>query len=358
MVDYSRERSFTIAHRRVADATNAFVVAEVGSNHQGNPQLCMDLIKAAAVAGASAVKLQRRHNPIVYTAAMYDAPYTSSNAYGPTYGAHREALELSKHETRVLFSYAHAHDLIAFATPFDENSADELFDLGVPCFKIASGDLTNIPLIRHVAHYGLPVLLSTGAASLEDVDRAVACATRMTAQVAILHCTAEYPCPPEHLNLHTISLYRARYPLCTIGLSSHFSGIEDAVIAYTLGARIFEKHFTLDRTFKGTDHAFSLEPAGLAKMVSYLHKARLMLGEMGKPYFTEEVSARHKMGKTLRAARDLASGHELTETDIVCKSPGTEGLPPYRLDDLLGTVIHRPMHADDPFVLSDLYTEV
>lgn len=342
-------RSITIAGKTIDDQSEAWTIAELGHNHGGSLAVCKGMIRAAAEAGADAVKLQKRDNRSLYTRAAYDRPYVSENSFGATYGEHREALELNWQEHGMAADYASDHGVTCFATPFDEVSAFDLDSLGVPCFKIASGDLTNTPLLRYVAELEKPIIISTGAADQADVDRAVNAVYPINQQLSVLHCTAVYPSPAEVLNLRVISTYRERYPELVIGLSSHYNGIADVVAGYVLGARIFEKHFTLDRTSKGTDHAFSLEPAGFKKMVSYLRATRQMLGSGVKVIQDGERAALEKMGKSLVAARDLPAGHVLTADDIAIKSPGG-GVPPYLIDEVIGGVLAADKAADTPFI--------
>ncbi len=298
-------RRLTIAGRLIDDYQPPYVIAEMGHNHGGSLATARAMVEAAARAGADAVKLQKRHNRTLYTQAAYDRPYTSEHSFGPTYGAHREALEINSHQYIELYGLAWLEGVALFATAFDEASADELERLGAPAFKVASNDVINLPLLRHIAAFGKPMIVSTGAADQVAVDRAVNAIWPLNRQVALLQCTAEYPCPAEHLNLRAITTYRERYPELVIGLSSHYSGVSDVVAAYVLGARVFEKHFTLDRTSKGSDHAFSLEPAGFAKMVSYLRKARAMLGDGVKTCLPEEQPAIEKMRKSTRWWNEL-----------------------------------------------------
>lgn len=294
-------RQITIAGQTISDDTDAWIIAELGHNHGGSMDTAHRMIEAAADAGANAVKLQKRANLSLYTTEAYNRPYTSENAYGATYGKHREALEFSANQHYDLAVEAQQHGLVYFATPFDAQSAEELATLvSVPVFKIASSDIVNLPLLREVAQYRRPMILSTGAATELDVERAINTVWPINTQLALLQCTAEYPCAPERLNLNVISTYREHYPDIVVGLSSHYSGISDVIAAYVLGARIFEKHFTLSRASKGTDHPFSLEPAGFAKMVSYARKTRLMLGSGQKNLLPEEAGAIDKMRKATR----------------------------------------------------------
>lgn len=342
-------RSITIAGNTITDDSEAWVIAELGHNHGGSVECATELIVAAAAAGADAAKLQRRDNRNLYTKAMYDRPYTSENAFGPTYGSHREALELKDADYLQLREVGRLTGITVFATAFDVASAEALLrTTDAHAFKIASGDLTNTPLLREVAGLGRPMIVSTGAADQVDVDRAVNTIWPLNQQLALLQCTAVYPAPPELLNLRCITTYRERYPEVTIGLSSHYSGISDVVGAYILGARIFEKHFTADRTLKGTDHAFSLEPAGFAKMVSYLRKAKVMLGSARKVIDDAERPALDKMGKQLVFARALGKGHTIGREDLVAKSPGGNGFQPWEVDLILGCALLEPVEADRP----------
>ena len=294
-------RELTIGNRTIDDSSDAWVIAELGHNHQGNLVTCKQMINAAAEAGAHAVKLQKRHNRGLYTEVAYDRPYTSEHSFGATYGEHRESLEFGADAYRKLDRHADEQGVAFFATPFDHQSADFLAEhTACPAFKIASSDLVNLPLLEYVAAFQRPVILSTGGGSAMDVDRAVNTIARRNARLAILQCTAEYPVRVEHLNLNVIATYRERYQGCVIGLSSHYSGISDAVVAYVLGARIIEKHLTLDRTMKGSDHAFSLEPKGFREMTSYLRNTRLMLGSSDKTFLPEEQTMVDKMRATTR----------------------------------------------------------
>jgi N-acetylneuraminate synthase/sialic acid synthase len=272
-------RSLTIDHSTITDDSDCYVIAEIGHNHQGSLEKCRELFRAAKECGADAVKLQKRDNRSLYTRAMYDKPYENENSFGPTYGAHREALELGRDAYVDLQRYAAELGVTFFATAFDVPSADFLAKLDVPAYKIASGDLKNLPLLRYVARIGRPVIVSTGGATLDDVRRAADAIGEINPRLGILQCTATYPTEPEQMNLRVISSLREQFPEACIGLSDHYNGIAMAVAAYVLGARIIEKHFTLNHTWRGTDHALSLEPVGMRKMVRDLRRARAALGD-------------------------------------------------------------------------------
>lgn len=330
----------------VSDQSECYVIAEIGHNHQGTLEKAKELFRQAKECGAAAVKLQKRDNRALYTREMYDKPYDHENSFGPTYGTHREALEFGFEEYRELKVYARELGIAFFATAFDFPSADFLAAVDVPVFKTASGDLKNIPLLKYIAQFRKPIIVSTGGATLDDVVRAYDAIVSINPQVCLLQCTASYPAAFEELDLGVITTYRERFPDTVIGLSAHDNGIAMAVAAYVLGARIIEKHFTLNRAMKGTDHPFSLEPVGLRKMVRDLRRVRQALGDGAKKCYPSEGAAMFKMGKKLVASRDLPAGHILTEPDVAIKSPG-DGLPPYELSRVLGRALRKPLNADD-----------
>jgi N-acetylneuraminate synthase/sialic acid synthase len=335
-----------IGSNEIADHTPCYVIAEIGHNHQGNLEKARELFREAKFAGAHAVKLQKRDNRGLYTKTAYDKPYDNENSFGATYGEHREFLEFGAHEYRELQAYAAELGLDFFATAFDLASADFLQALDVPAIKIASGDLKSTPLLHHVARFGKPIIISTGGALIEDVQRAYDAIMPINPQLAILQCTAGYPAAFEELDLRVISTYRDRFPNAVIGFSSHDNGIAMPVAAYMLGARIVEKHFTLNRAMKGTDHAFSLEPVGLRKMVRDLERTYKAMGNGVKKCYESERAPIVKMGKSLVVAHDLPPGHVLRREDVVMKSPGG-GIPPYELDKILGRVTLKAVYEDE-----------
>ena len=338
-------RTLTIDGVEISGASPAYVVAEIGHNHQGSVDQAMHLFDEARRAGADAVKLQKRDNRTLYTAAAYNRPYEHENSFGATYGVHREALEFDRDQYLALIDYANRIGVTFFATAFDIPSADFLAELDMPAFKVASADLRNIPLLRHVAGLGRPLIISTGAATMQDARRAHDEIADINPQLAILQCTAGYPAAWEELDLAVIETYRRLFPEVVVGLSSHDNGIAMAVAAHVLGARVIEKHFTLDRAMKGTDHAFSLEPQGLRKMCRDLGRLHAALGDGCKKVYESEAVPALKMAKKLVAARDLPAGHVLERDDVAMKSPG-DGLAPYELDRVLGRRLMRPLVED------------
>jgi sialic acid synthase len=340
--------------RRIADDEPAYVIAEIGHNHQGELEKAKALVHAARECGVDAVKFQKRDNRRLFTRAFYESPYDNENSFGATYGEHREALELEKSDWFELSRYSREQGVAFVAAAFDEPSADFLAELGVDAFKFASGDLLNVQFLRHVAAFGKPVFLSTGGGTIEDIDRAVEAILSLNVELCVLHCTASYPADIEDLNLSVISTLRERYPELVIGLSDHHNGIAMAPVAYMLGARAFEKHFTLNHAWKGTDHAYSLMPDGMRRFVRDLHRVPDALGDGVKRRLPSEERPLVKMGKKLVAARELPTGHLLAEGDIVAKSPADGGLPPYELPRLLGRRLLRPLSFEQDVALEDV----
>ena len=350
----SGTRRLTIDGIEIHDGSDCYVIAEIGHNHQGDVEKAKQLIRAASDCGVDAVKFQKRNNRTLFTREFYDSPYDNENSFGPTYGEHREALELGRDAWIELRAYARELGTGFVAAAFDAPSADFLAELDITAFKFASGDLKNTPLQRHVAQFGKPMLLSTGGGTMEDIDRAVETILPINPQLAVLQCTAAYPAAAEDLNLRVITTLRERFPELVVGLSDHQSGIAMALVAYMLGARVFEKHFTLDHAWKGTDHPFSLMPDGLRRFVRDLHRIRPALGNDVKRPLPVEEPALRKMGKKLVAARDLDAGHVLTAADVAIKSPADGGLPPYELDRIVGMRLRRALRSDENVALADL----
>jgi len=339
-------RELTIDGKKIQDDGDCWMIAEIGHNHQGKLETAKEMFRVAKECGADAVKLQKRDNRQLYTKAGYEKPYENINSYGATYGEHREALEFGWHEYSELKDYAKEIGITFFSTAFDFSSADFIAKLDLPAFKIASGDLKNIPLLTHIAQFQKPMVMSTGGGTMEDVNRAYDAIMPINPQLALLQCTAGYPAEFEELNLRVISSFRERFPDTVVGLSSHDNGIAMAVAAYMLGARIVEKHFTLNHTWKGTDHAFSLEPIGFKKMVRDLQRTKVAIGDGVKRTYDSEVNPIIKMGKKIVAARDLPEGYTIRREDIALKSPG-DGLAPYEMEKVIGRVTLKPLSEDD-----------
>jgi len=287
---------------RIAEITRkrTYLIAEIGNNHQGDLEIAKELLRQAKICGADAVKSQKRDIKTLLTPEEHARPYASPHAFGRTYGEHREKLELPETAWRELFTFADSLDLDFFASPWDVPSARLLRSLGCPILKIPSAAATHVNLLEEVAAYGLPAILSTGMTALEEIDQAVRILDRC--ELYLLQCTSDYPCAFSDVHLRVLHALRERYGR-TVGLSGHHRGIAVDAAAVALGARVIERHFTLDRTWKGSDHAASLEPPGLARLVRDVRAVEQALGSAHKQVLACEQPALHKLrGATMRKA--------------------------------------------------------
>lgn len=328
-------KSFSLGKSTISSDSPCYVIAEIGHNHQGNLDTALKMIAVAMSCGVQAVKFQKRDNKSLYTKTLYNKIYDNENSYGTTYGEHREFLEFGWDEYVKLKKCAEENNLEFMATAFDTKSVDFLEELGITSYKIASGDVTNTPLLEYIAKLDKPMFISTGAASMEDVRIAYKSVSAYNDKICLMHCTAGYPTEYHNLNLQAIATLKKEFPDAVIGYSGHDNGILASVVAHLLGATVVEKHFTLNRSWKGTDHKFSLEPEGLRKQVRDLRRVDISLGDGKKVVCDFEKDARVKMGKGIYTSRKLKAGSVLMLDDIVLKSPGN-GLPPYKVKDLIG----------------------
>jgi len=348
-------RELIIDNHVINEHSDAFVIAEIGSNHGGNVDTCKEMFKAAKECNCSAVKLQKRNNRKLFTKALYNMPYENENSYGKTYGEHREALEFGREEYVVLQKYARDLGILFFATAFDIDSANFLHALDMPAYKIASWDCLNIPLIRHIAQFKKPMIISTGGMTMEDVKRAAA-NIPPDVPVSFLHCTSVYyngGMQPEEANLKAIWKMMDTFPDLVIGYSDHHSGIVLSEVAYVMGARIIEKHFTLNHAWKGTDQAFSLEPEGMRKLCRDLKRIHVAMGEETKRKLKREEIVFNKMGNAIHPARTIPKGKKIEPDDICIKAPNN-GLMPYEYENVIGKIAINELSTSDVLKEEDL----
>lgn len=342
-----------LGSHKVGENEPTYIIAEIGINHQGDVQIAKKLIKEAADAGANAVKFQKRSIKRILTHEGLEMPYDNRNSFGKTYGEHKKALELTEHDYKELQAFSVEHQVDFIASGWDEESIDFLDDLGVPFFKMASADLTNIPLLVHTAKKKKPMILSTGMANMEMVETAVAAVKPFDIPLCILQCTSTYPSVFEEVNLGVIDTYRQRFPDAVIGYSGHELGIAITEAAVALGANIVERHFTLDRTMKGGDHAASLEPGGFKKLVRDIRHIEAAMGGKVKQVQESEAPIFKKLAKSIVSRVELTKGTVLTRDMLTTKGPGT-GISPARLDEILGKKVTRNIDADVVLMESDI----
>lgn len=340
-------------YERLAGRDTCFVIAEVGVNHNGDLDLARRLIDVAARAGAEAVKFQTFFADELVTTTAAQADYQARNrGRDDSQYEMLRALELSEDDYRALKLYCDDKGIIFLSTPFSERAVDLLADIGVDGFKISSGDLTHLPLLRHIAGYGRPAILSTGMGTLGEIDEAVtAMAGAGLDEVAILHCVSNYPADPAECNLRAMDTIRGAFGKPT-GWSDHTLGNAVSVAAVARGAPLIEKHFTLDRTMPGPDHAASLEPEELNRFVQDLRDTRAALGTpVKRPTASERETAKvARRSVTLRRA--LPAGHVLEAGDLMMRRPGL-GLSPARVTEILGRRLVRDLDAEHVLTSDD-----
>lgn len=326
------------------------VIAEAGVNHNGSLDLAHRLVDVAAQAGADFVKFQTFRTEALVTRTAQKADYQKrTTGRTETQFAMLKKLELDENAFRELATYAKAKSIGFLSTPFDIESARFLATLGVSAFKVSSGDLTNIPFLRELAGMGLPIILSSGMATLGELEDAVDACERAGVPIdklTLLHCTTEYPAPVEEINLRAMQTIAAAFPGATIGYSDHSEGIEIPIAAVAMGAQIIEKHFTLDRAMEGPDHKASLEPAELATMVRSIRRVGVALGDGRKRPTASELPNRQIARKSIVAARPIAKGETFSEQNLSVRRPGN-GISPARWDSLIGQPAVRDYAQDE-----------
>lgn len=338
------ERVIRIGQRLVGDGQPCFILAEGGVNHNGDPALAEELVRIAADCRADAVKFQKRTVDELLTQSARDRPYVQPNSLGATYGEHRQRLELSGATWYRLRDLATSLGLEFLGSAWDRSSADLLEALDTPAFKTPSAVLTDLDLLDYIARKGRPLIVSTGMSTLDEVDQAVECIVRHTQDVILLQCTSAYPSDFADVHLRVMDTYRQRYGLL-VGYSGHERGICVSEAAAALGACLVERHFTRDRTLPGPDHAASLEPQGLSKLVRDVREIELAMGSPEKQLVPAEVPVRLRLAKSVVAARRIAAGSVLSADMLVAKGPG-DGIPANHLAQLIGRVAAVDVEAD------------
>lgn len=319
----------------VGDGEPCFIIAEAGVNHNGDVELAKKLIDTAKKTGASAVKFQTFKTEKIVT------PYAEKAEYQKKMTAKEESqyemikkLELTDNEFRKLANYAKKKDMIFLSSPFDKESVDLLDLMGVPAFKIPSGEITNIPFLEYVAGKGTPIILSTGMATLGEVEKAVQIIRQHVPDIILLHCVSNYPAPIEHANLRAIETLKCAFKV-PVGFSDHTIGITAPIAAVALGACVIEKHFTLDKTLPGPDHTASLEPDEIAAMVQGIRDVEKALGNGIKKPTPQENEIKKVVRKSIVAAVDIPEGTRITYDMLAVKRPGI-GIEPMYLDIIIG----------------------
>ena len=325
------------------------IIAEAGVNHNGDLDLAKQLINAAADAGADLVKFQTFNANRQVTRTAKKADYqTQTTSSTESQHAMLRRLELTEEMHHQLIAHCLTQNIGFLSTGFDIESVDLLVSLGQECFKIPSGEITNLPYLRHIGQLGKTVILSTGMATLGEIEAAIEVLEQTgtpRAKLTVLHCTTEYPTPMNEVNLRAMQSIHAAFDVA-VGYSDHTEGIEIAIAAVAMGASVIEKHFTLDRTFPGPDHQASLEPAELKAMVTAIRNIEIALGDGIKRLTPSEAKNKPVARKSLVAATAIQRGDIFTKANLAVKRPGT-GISPMRWDEVLGRIAHRDFTSDE-----------
>jgi N-acetylneuraminate synthase/N,N'-diacetyllegionaminate synthase len=340
-------RDIKIGDRKIGDGLPVFIVAEIGVNHNGDPAIAEALIRSAADAGVDAVKFQ------TFTTSKLVAKDTLKDGYMKKETGEIESmydmfkkLELPQEAYISLKNLAESMGLIFFSSPFDKDSVDFLFNLGVKVFKIASAEITNLSLLRYIGEKGLPVILSTGMSTLDEVIMAVkALEDAGCRDIILLHATISHPAKKEDLNLRAIATLKNRFN-SPVGYSDHTDDTFVPCLAVATGAAVIEKHFTLSRSMNGPDHCHSMNPEEMGEMVRMIRDTERILGFANKTFVKAEEEVRMLARRSVVARRNISKGEKIYPSMITLKRPGT-GIHPYDIDKISGKVAAVDIPADE-----------
>lgn len=333
---------------KIADRTigsKSFIIAEAGVNHNGSVELAKKLVDAAKEAGADAVKFQTFKTKNLVTKDARKAEYQIKNSGEESQYEMIKKLELSGNEFWEIAKYSEDKGIIFLSSPFDAESVDLLDKIDIPAFKIASGEITNFPLLKRIAKKQKPVILSTGMSTIGEVEEAINLIEKYNDDIILMHCLTNYPAKKEDTNLNVIKTleYTFKRP---VGFSDHTSGIEMSVAAVALGSCVIEKHFTIDRSLPGPDHKASLEPQELSEMVKAIRNIENGLGNGVKKPTDDEIKIKKLVRKSIVAKEDIPKGSVIEEEMLDIKRPGT-GIEPKYLDELVGKELIKDVKKDD-----------
>jgi len=339
--------------REIGGSNPAFIIVDVGSTHCASLELAKRLIDVSKIAGVDCVKFQKRCTQALLTREGRERKYDSPHAMAPTYGEHRDVMEFSFQEFKELQSYAIRQGLFFTASAWDPPSLEFLISLDVPFIKIASADLTNLPLLQLIAQTKKPVVMSTGMASLDDVIRARKLFGQHRTPLAILQCTSSYPTPASHVHLSVIKAYQKEFPDCVIGFSGHSEGYHIALGAVALGAKVLEKHLTMNQEAKGSDHKSALNPSQLGHFVTNTRQMEKAIGLPNKRVQNSEHGCIRKLCKSITSTCVIPSGTVITADMITTKSPGN-GIPASSYYNVLGQKAVRDIEDDSTVMMCDI----
>ncbi|MBP7088039.1 MAG: N-acetylneuraminate synthase [Candidatus Omnitrophica bacterium] len=342
---------FNISGHKVGQNQPVFIIAEAGVNHNGSLELAKKMVDTAKLIGADAIKFQTFKAENLATKDAPKAYYQKKTALGKTQLEMLKSLELSEKDFEKLFNYCRKKRIIFLSTPFDSQSAEFLYSLGVSAFKISSADLTNIPLIKQIAKYKRPLILSTGMSDLKEIKEALNAAySSSNKKVILLHCTSNYPANNEDVNLKAMQTLKEKF-YCLTGYSDHTLGIQAAAAAAAMGACILEKHFTLNKNFIGPDHQASFMPQEFEEMVKIIRQVERIRGSALKKPVRSELAIKRVVRKSIVANQPIAKGTKIKKEMLALKRPEI-GLRPKYLEYLVGKRAARNINKDQALTWS------
>ncbi|KAF6211766.1 hypothetical protein GE061_012281 [Apolygus lucorum] len=337
----------SLGNRLVGENQPCFVIAEIGQNHQGDINTAKRLIDVAKECGADCVKFQKSCLKEKFTKNALESPYVSPHSWGSTYGEHKSFLELSEDDYTELQSYSRGKNIMFTASAMDPVSLEFLITLKVPFIKIGSGDSDNLLLIEEAARSGVPLVISTGMQDLEGVKRVRSVVETHHKNFSLLHCVSAYPTPVKEANLQAITTLKIAFPGVVVGYSGHEEGYNLTLAAVALGAKIVERHITLDKTWKGNDHKCSLTREELKSMIDGIREIELAMGTGVKTIMECEKPCMRKLGKTIVASKNLDIHRVLQEGDLKIKVARELGFPPHTVSNLIGKKLVECLSEDD-----------
>lgn len=340
-------KNIIISPKYISSSNNTFIIAEAGVNHNGDMNLAKRMIDVAAEAGADAVKFQTFKADQLILRGIEKAPYQkiTTNSVETQYDMLKR-LEVSKEQTVELMEYCKKQNIIFLSTPFEKTSLDELDELNVPAFKVAATDLTNIQFLRQVAEKGKPIILSAGMCYLEEVSHALEAIYPINKDVILLQCTANYPIQDEEANINVIRTFQETFDIL-VGYSDHSQGVGASPYAVSVGAKVIEKHFTLDKSMEGPDHKASVTPIELKQLVSDIRRVEKYLGDGIKMPSCSEQMTRKSLQKCLVASAEIRQGELFTESNIVAKRTNGIGISALYYDNIINKSANRNYDIND-----------
>lgn len=346
-------KSFSIHDTPVGPNSPPYIIAEAGVHHFNCVELAKQYILQASIAGANAIKFQTYSADRIAT--KWAPTYWDAKGEVTQHDIFQTRSRLSRDDYEELFIYANALNITFLSTPFDPDAAAMLDELGMEAYKIASADITNTQLLKTVSSFGKPVVLSTGAATFDEVQQAIELVNGYEVPLALLHCSLSYPTPLAKANLARIPALKSRFPNTILGYSDHTQPQDSTLpcpMSVTLGASIIEKHFTLNKSLPEDDHYHAVDQAGLVQLVKDCREAYIMSCSY-EEITEEEQSARKFARRSIVAAQNLEAGQVLTVDDLDCKRPGT-GVSPEHFDTFVGKRLVRKLKADELLNFSDV----